>query len=59
MATGVLLEGKDPKAALDTVASKYKVEVVPAYRAGWAAVTGIPAVSARAHLCAAAPARAA
>lgn len=31
MATEVLIQGKDPKAALDTVANKYKSEVVPSY----------------------------
>ncbi|MGI5214320.1 extracellular solute-binding protein [Plantactinospora sp. CA-290183] len=31
MATEVLIQGKDPKAALDTVAAKYKAEVVPGY----------------------------
>jgi arabinogalactan oligomer/maltooligosaccharide transport system substrate-binding protein len=34
MATEVLVQGKDPKASLDTVASKFKNEVVPAYAAG-------------------------
>ena len=33
MATEVLIQGKDPKAALDAVASKYKSEVVPGYAA--------------------------
>ncbi|NGM12287.1 extracellular solute-binding protein [Verrucosispora sp. WMMA2044] len=31
MATEVLIQNKDPKAALDTVAKKYKAEVVPSY----------------------------
>ncbi len=31
MATEVLIQNKDPKAALDTVAKKYKAEVVPGY----------------------------
>ncbi|QOC93732.1 extracellular solute-binding protein [Micromonospora craniellae] len=31
MATEVLIQNKDPKAALDTVARKYKAEVVPGY----------------------------
>jgi arabinogalactan oligomer / maltooligosaccharide transport system substrate-binding protein len=31
MATEVLIQGKAPKAALDTVAQKYKAEVVPSY----------------------------
>jgi arabinogalactan oligomer / maltooligosaccharide transport system substrate-binding protein len=31
MATEVLIQGKDPKASLDTVANKYKTEVVPGY----------------------------
>ena len=31
MATEVLIQGKAPKAALDTVAKKYKAEVVPSY----------------------------
>lgn len=31
MATEVLIQGKDPKAALDEVARTYKAEVVPAY----------------------------
>lgn len=31
MATEVLVQGKDPKASLDTVAGKYKAEVVPSY----------------------------
>ncbi|MEU4425344.1 extracellular solute-binding protein [Actinoplanes sp. NPDC024001] len=33
MATEVLIQNKDPKAALDAVAQKYKAEVVPAYSA--------------------------
>lgn len=33
MATEVLIQGKDPKASLDTVANKYKTEVVPGYTA--------------------------
>ena len=33
MATEVLVQGKDPKAALDAVARKYKAEVVPDYTA--------------------------
>jgi arabinogalactan oligomer/maltooligosaccharide transport system substrate-binding protein len=31
MATEVLVQNKDPKASLDTVAGKYKAEVVPSY----------------------------
>ncbi|MEV1143122.1 extracellular solute-binding protein [Micromonospora sp. NPDC049799] len=31
MATEVLIQNKDPKASLDTVAKKYKAEVVPSY----------------------------
>lgn len=31
MATEVLVQNKDPKASLDTVANKYKAEVVPGY----------------------------
>jgi arabinogalactan oligomer/maltooligosaccharide transport system substrate-binding protein len=33
MATQVLIQGKDPKAALDEVAKTYKSEVVPDYSA--------------------------